>query len=93
MHASTWRFTGDPDELAARYDALVADVPRSNLQLHACLRAPDGLLVVDTCPSEQTFREFFAGEGFRALRERHGMPEPELTDYPVHRAFAGGEEL
>jgi hypothetical protein len=92
MHASIWRFEGDPDELSARYDALVADVPRANMRLHLSLRAPDGLVVVDTCPSEEVYRAFFAGDAFRALRERHGLPEPELTDFPVHRVFVDGAE-
>ena len=48
--------------------------------------------LVDTCPSKQVFDEFFAGEGFRSLRERHGLPEPEtLEDFPVHVAFVDGE--
>lgn len=92
MHASIWRFHGDPDELAGRYDALVAEVPRANLALHLCLRAPDGLLVVDTCPTEEIFRGFVGGPAFAELRARHGLPEPELLDHPVHRAFVDGAE-
>jgi hypothetical protein len=93
MHSSLWRFRGDPDDLARRYDALVAEVPAANLQLHLCLRTEDGILVVDTCPSVEVYRGFVGGEAFTALRERHGLPEPELADYPVHRAFAGGHEV
>jgi hypothetical protein len=93
MHASIWRFNGDTAELLPRYDALVAEIPVANMQLHACLPTADGILVVDACPSEAVFREFFAGPVFRALREAHGLPEPELLDYPVHRAFARGAEL
>ncbi|TML53619.1 MAG: hypothetical protein E6G15_08945 [Actinobacteria bacterium] len=91
MHASIWRLHGDPKELLPRYDALVADIPRENMRLHLCLRAPDGLVIVDTCPSRQVFESFIAGGAFRALLERHGLPEPEqLEDFPVHRAFVDG---
>ena len=51
MHASISTFRGDPDDLLARYDAMAADIPEVNLSLHMCLRAEDGIVVVDTCPS------------------------------------------
>lgn len=91
MHASLWRFAGDPDELLARYDALAAEVPPEQMRLHLCLRAPDGILWLDTCPSREAYEAFAAGEPFRALRERHGLPEPvRVEDFPVHRAFVAG---
>ena len=89
MHASIWKFDGDPDDLLARYDAMIAEIPRANMKLHLCLRAPDGIVVVDTCPTREAFEAF--SEAFRALRQRHGLPDPsELTDHPVHQAFVDG---
>lgn len=94
MHASIWTFAGDPDELLRRYDAMVAEIPRESMRLHLCLRADDGVLLVDTCPDKDTFEAFAASEGFRELRARHGLPEPRrLEDFPVHAAFVGGREL
>ena len=91
MHASIWKFTGDPGTLLAGYDAMLADIPPENMMLHLCLEAPDGIVLVDTCPSKDVFDAFFAGEGFRALRERHGLPEPVLVeDFPVHASFVDG---
>ena len=46
MHASIWRFRGDPDELLDRYDAMVAEIPRENMRLHLCLRDEDGIVMV-----------------------------------------------
>jgi hypothetical protein len=64
------------------------------MRLHLCLRAPDGLVVVDTCPSREAFEAFHHSDAFRALRTRHGMPDPDrLEDYPVHMAFAEGAAL
>jgi hypothetical protein len=92
VHASIWRFRGDPDDLVPRYDAMLAEIPAANMRLHLCLCGEDGIVLVDTCPSKQIFDEFFAGEGFRSLRERHGLPEPDvLEDFPVHVAFVDGE--
>jgi hypothetical protein len=92
MHASIWTFTGDADELLRLYDAMVADIPTSNMRLHLCLRAPDGIVIVDTCPSREAFAAF--AEPFATLRRTHGLPDPTLVrDHPVHAAFVDGENL
>ena len=94
MHASIWRFSGDPDDLIRRYEAMVAEIPAASMRLHLCLRDEDGIVLVDTCPSKEAFDSFFAGEGFRALRERHGLPEPtSVEDFPVHLAFVDGKRV
>ena len=52
------------------------------------------MVVVDTCPTKEVFEAFVQGDAFRALRERHGLPEPErVEDFPVHRAFIVGREI
>ena len=68
MHCSVWRFVGDPVDLEERYLAMLAEVPESNHMLHAAARTPDGLLIFDTCPSEEVYRAFFA----EVARERLG---------------------
>jgi hypothetical protein len=91
MHASIWRFAGDPDELARRYDAMVAELPRAGMRLHLCLRAADGIVLVDTCPSREDFEAFASSDAVRGLRARHGLPDAErLEDFPVHAAFVDG---
>jgi hypothetical protein len=93
MHASIWRFRGDPDELLRACEAMLADVPASSLTLHLWLRASDGILVVDTCPSREVFEGFAAGP-FPELRARYGLPDPErVDDYPVAAAFAAGARV
>jgi hypothetical protein len=87
MHASISTFRGDPDELLARYDAMVADIPAASMRLQLCLRADDGIVVVDTCPSREAYEAFFDGGPFRALLARHGLPEPAVADHPVHAAI------
>ena len=94
MHASISHLRGDPDDLLRRYDALLAEVPAENMILHLCLRSADGIVIVDTCPSREVFEAFHAGEPFRAMRARHGLPEPDrLEDYPVHIGIARGETV
>lgn len=90
MHASIWRYRGDPAELERRYDAMLAEIPPANMRLHLCLRADDGLVVVDTCPSREIFLDFSQGP-YRALCTRHGLPDAErVEDFPVHTAFVDG---
>ena len=94
VHASIWKFSGDPNDLLRRYDAMILEVPAANMRLHLCLRAPDGIVMVDTCPSREAFEAFASDPGFRSLRERHGLPEPTaLEDFPVHMAFVEGARL
>ena len=93
MHASIWRFSGDPDELLARYDAMIAELPDDQFRLHACLRTDDGILVVDTCPTRARFEELRASGRFAELLARHGMPAPRIADHPVHAAFANGRAV
>ncbi|HEY3612610.1 MAG TPA: hypothetical protein VGK92_02845 [Gaiellales bacterium] len=91
MYASLWRFGGDPDDLLARYDALISEIGAAGMELHVCLRADDGILMLDACPSEAAFDALVASEAFRALRERHGLPEPDRVDgFAVHAVYAGG---
>ena len=91
MHVSIWKFTGDPDELTRGYDALAAEMPTDQFIANLCLRAPDGIIIVDTCPTREAFEAFSTSDEFRVARKRHGLPDPsELHDYPVHAAFLNG---
>ena len=91
MHASLWWFRGDPDELFRGYEAILADSPPAVFRFHLCLRRPDGIVIVDTCPSKEAFEAFTRGT-FNELRRRHGLPEPErIEDAPVALARVDGE--
>jgi hypothetical protein len=91
MHASIWKFSGDPDDLIARYEAMLAEMGASNMQLQLCLRAADGMVLVDTCPSREVFEAFAASPEFVAARARHGLPDPEsVEDHPVVAAIVDG---
>jgi hypothetical protein len=94
MHCSVWRFDGDPDELERRYLAVLAEVPQSNQVLHAAARTPAGLLIFDTCPSEEVYRSFFGPDGpGLALFEKHGLVPTTREDYPVIRAYGARSRL
>jgi hypothetical protein len=92
LHCSLWRFEGDPDDLERRYLDLLAEVPESNHRLHAAAKTPTGLLIFDTCPSEQVYRDFFEGQGLE-LFEKHGLVPASREDYHVSRAYAQGTRV
>jgi hypothetical protein len=88
-----WTFRGDPDRLLEAYDGVVAEILPA-VQLHVCLRTPDGIVFVDTCPDRDAFSRFVGSEDFRALRARHGLPDPERDDdIPVHAAVVDGARV
>lgn len=37
---------------------MVAEIPAANKRLHLCMRAPEGIVLVDTCASEEAFQAF-----------------------------------
>ncbi len=93
MHSSIWRYEGNPEKLLRSYDAMLREVPATSMRLHLCLRAPDGIVVVDTCPDRGTYEAFAAGP-LPAMRARHGLPDPErVDDFPVHAAFSDGRSI
>jgi len=93
MHCSVWRFTGDPDALEEGYRTLTERIPATNHVLHAAARTPDGLLIFDTCPSEEAYRAFFGSDEVRALLAEHGLVDGVVEDFPVVRAFTRRTEL
>jgi hypothetical protein len=94
VHCSLWRFEGDPDELEQRYLAVLAEIPESNHVLHAAAKSPDGLLIFDTCPSEEVYREFFKPGGpAAALFEKHGLVPTTREEFPVIRAYGARSRL
>ena len=94
MHCSVWRFEGDPDDLEQRYLAMSGEIPESNHVLHLAAKTPDGLLIVDTCPSEAAYRAFFDQTGpAMALFEKHGLVPTTREDHPVIRAYGARSRL
>jgi len=87
MHLGIYRFTGDPDKLLEGYDKVVAMMPAENIFWHLCAVEPGGIVIFDTCPSEEVFRGFSTSDQFRAALEAAGLPQPEVSDLPVHNAL------
>ena len=62
---------------------MMAEVGAGNLRLHVCLRADDGILMLDAARARRRSRRSPMATASGALRERHGLPEPPtIDDYP-----------
>lgn len=86
MHLGIYRFEGNPDELLPAYDSLMQSMPPGKISWHLCTVVPDGIVIYDTCPSEEAFVAFSTGAGFRGALAQVGLPEPTVTGQPVHNA-------
>jgi hypothetical protein len=93
MHASILDFAGDPDDLVARIDRLFEQVPAANVQLMLVLRRTDGVTLVDTCPSRDAYVRFRASGWLETALREVGLPEPQITDHPVHLAIVDGSAV
>jgi hypothetical protein len=89
MYLGIYDFDGDPEDLAARYDHLIAQFPPDAVTLNACVRRPDGITVIDTCPSESDFRGFAASAEFAAGLASVGLGTPRVTPLGEVHALHG----
>ena len=78
MHLATYRIDGDPDDLLARYDRMLAGFPADELLVHVCVRRDNGITIIDTCPTEADFRAFSTSAEFRGALEAVGLPQPTI---------------
>jgi hypothetical protein len=89
MFIGTYRFTGDPTELAAIYDRFMTQFPDDQLLVHICVRTDDGLVIFDTCPSRAEFVAFSTDPSVLAAWAEAGMPAPQVEEVgEVHAAKA-----
>ncbi len=90
MYLGIYEFDGDPAELLDAYDALMASTPTSSIAWHVCAARPGGIVIYDTCPSEEAFRRFSTSPEFLGALQRAGLPKPTVTGQAVHAARAPG---
>jgi hypothetical protein len=92
MHASIWTFTGDPDDLVVRIENLVAEAA-ANVRLMVVVRRPDGVTLVDTCPSRDAYERFRASGWLETALHAAGLPMPEIADHPVQLVVVDGSVI
>lgn len=88
MFLGMYRFDGDPAQLTAAYDRLIAGFPPGMIELQLCVVRTEGITVLDTCPSAEVFAEFSTSDGFAAALAAAGLPMPTIEPIgDVHHAI------
>lgn len=78
MHLSTYRFRGDPAQLASGYETVIAGIPPESIPLNLAVQVADGLLVIDVCPSKADFDAISTSPEFAAALTAAGLPDPTI---------------
>jgi hypothetical protein len=85
MHLGVYEIDGDPDELLAAYDRLMAGMPEDQVVFHACAVRDHGITIYDACPTQDAFERFSTSAEFRGAIEAAGLPWPtRIEGLPVH---------
>lgn len=78
MFLGAYRFVGDPANLLAAYERLMAGFPPEAISLHLCVVEEDAIVIFDACPTREVFMEFSSGGGFLAAVAAAGLPAPSV---------------
>jgi len=78
MFLGAYHFDGDPVPLLAAYRRLMRGFPPATSDLHACVERPDGITVLDACPTEAVFAAFSASPDFARAVQAAGLPLPRV---------------
>jgi hypothetical protein len=90
MFLGAYRFAGDPAELLAGYDRLMAGFPPGAISVHVCVADENGMTVFDACPTREVFLEFSSGSNFAAAVAAAGLPVPSVQPLgEIHVARLG----
>jgi hypothetical protein len=77
-HLAAYHFDGNPDELLAGYEQLMAVYPPDILELNVCVVRDDGMTVYDVCPSRAVFEQFSRSAEFTGAVAAAGLPAPRI---------------
>lgn len=91
MYLGIYEIEGDPEQLLAAYDRVMAGMPQQPMEFHACAIREHGITIYDACPTKEDFEKFSTSAEYRAALEAAGLPEPSrITGVPLHAARARG---
>jgi hypothetical protein len=86
------RFTGDPQDIAARYDRQCADLVAAfgtpdqmhGLIAHTASVVGDGVVIVDAWESREDFERMTASKAFTDSLVASGLPQPSIEYGELH---------
>jgi hypothetical protein len=81
--------TDQYDEVIEKMGFEPGGVANDDAYFHWVTKTDDGLLVTDVWESQEAFGKF-AEEQIGPYTAEVGLPEPQVTTYPVHNYLIGG---
>jgi hypothetical protein len=91
MYLGIYEIDGDPNELLAAYDRLIAMMPESQVVFHACAIRENGITIYDACPTKDVFEQFSTSPEFRGATDAAGLPWPiRIEGLQLHAVRAKG---
>lgn len=89
MYLGVYEIDGEPEQLLAAYDRLMAGMPPAQIDFHACAVRDGGITIFDACPTKEAFERFSTGAEFRGAAEAAGLPWPtRIEGLPLHAVRA-----
>ena len=72
MNLYQYTIKGDPKALLATWSRLLDELGREELLLNLVAEGPDGITVLDVCPTEQDFQGWINGDDWRHAKAELG---------------------
>ena len=89
MYLGIYDIAGDPRELLAAYDRVMAGMAEGQVFFHACAVRENGITIFDACPTKEAFEKFSTSAEFRNAAEAAGLPWPSKVEgLPLHAVHA-----
>lgn len=91
MYLGVYEFEGEPEQLLAAYDRVMAGMPEQEVVFHACAVGEHGITIYDACPTKEDFERFSNSPDLRGAMAAAGLPEPTRVEgLPLHAVRARG---
>ena len=88
MNLYQYTVKGDPQQLLAVWDDVIADLGKDELFLNITSATDDGITILDICPTEADFQGWINGDDWRGIQARLGGAVTVTHLGQVHAALA-----
>jgi hypothetical protein len=72
MNLNEYTVQGDPSRLLAVWDRTVAEAGKESFFLSIVTERPDGITILDVCPTEADFQGWINGDDWRRIKAELG---------------------
>jgi len=88
MNLNLYTVKGDPQQLLAVWDKVVAEFGKEEFFLDVAASNDEGITIVDVCPTEADFQGWINGDDWRRIRAELGGDVEVTRLGEIHTAIA-----